>query len=312
MLEELSKQLMGIKGKLRMREKLRQTLDGGQKSLEREKARLRKFEAELQKESSDVEKLEGLSITGVFHAILGDKDVRLRKERREFLSAKLKRDECSDSVSVLEGEVAGLQNQIEQFGDLDSQYESILHKKEKLIEQAKNDNTKRLISFSKELADAQSDMRKIQEVINAGGAVLSELENMKASLKRASNWGPLDMVDEGTIETVAKHSKIYKAKDSVPRVQQLLRHFERELSDLGTKPDVVIDIGLFAAYADFFLDELTVDWLIQSRVERSLGNVAKVMEQVLGINRELQKGLQEAQKKSDDVEKQRRMLIENV
>ena len=65
MLEELNKQLTGIKEKLRAREKLRETLDGAQKSLEREEARLRKFEAELQKESSDVEKLEGLSITGL-------------------------------------------------------------------------------------------------------------------------------------------------------------------------------------------------------------------------------------------------------
>lgn len=314
MFEELNKQLIEVKEKLRMRWKLRDTLAGTQRSLSQERSRLRKLEAELQKEGSDVEKLEGMSLTGLFYTILGSKDEQFEKERQEYLAAKLKYDECNDSVSAIEREVAHLKQQIAQFGDLDSQYKSILDMKEKLISEADDKNAERLVHLSEELADVQSDMRELQEAIDAGNAVLDGLESVTASLKSADNWGTWDVLGGGMIATAIKHSEIDGAKASAHRVQQLLRRFQRELADVGvsSSSDVAIEIGSFATFADYFFDGLIADWVVQSRIERSFENAAHMADQVRKTVRNLQRKLEEVQNKANSIKEKRRTLIEGA
>ncbi|MBC8235736.1 hypothetical protein H8E77_39820 [bacterium] len=168
MLEELNKQLVEAKENLRMRRKLQDTFVRTEQSLSQEKSRLKNLETHLQKEGSDVKKLEGMSLTGLFYTILGSKDKQLEKERQEYLAAKLKCDECQDSV----------------------------------------------------------------------------------------------------------------------------------------------DIGSFATFADYFFDGLIVDWVVQSRIERSSENVANVTARVRHTVNILQSKLGEAQKKANNVREKRRTLIE--
>lgn len=46
----------------------------------------------LSEEKKDVDKLEQLSVANLFATILGTKDDKLKKERQEYLAAKLKYD----------------------------------------------------------------------------------------------------------------------------------------------------------------------------------------------------------------------------
>ena len=101
MFYELNTDLVEIKDKLRTRQKLLDDLGRTQNMLSEQEAKLSELSANLQKEGADVEKLEGLSLTGLFHTILCDKQKQLEKERQEHLAAKLKHDECTYSVSAL-------------------------------------------------------------------------------------------------------------------------------------------------------------------------------------------------------------------
>jgi len=312
MLEELNKQLIEIKEKSRRRYKLINALERAQQTLCEQSSRLRHLEANLKKEDADVRKLEGLSLTGLFHTILGSKDEQLDKERQEYLAAKLKYDECNYSVTTLESEVDNLKIQIASLGDIESQYKSILARKEKLISEARNDKAKTLLDLSEELADAESDVRELQEAIDAGNAVLNGLESVIASLKSAKNWGTWDMIGGGLIATAVKHSRIDDARASAHQVQQLLRRFQQELADVGSRSEIAIDIGSFATFADYFLDGLIVDWVVQSRIGRSLDSATHVADQVRNTVRTLQKNLTEVQEKANKTIQKRNVLIENA
>lgn len=233
-----------------------------------------------------------------------------RIERQEFLAAKLKYDQCNYSVSALEGELDDLKTKIAAFGDLDSQCKSILDMKEKVISEAQDDKAKRLTDFSEELADATSDIRELQEAIDAGNAVLNGLQGVIASLKSAKNWGTWDMLGGGLIATAVKHSRIDDARASAHRAQQLLRRFQRELADVDSRSD--IDIGSFATFADYFFDELIVDWVVQSRIGRSLDSATHVADQVRNTLRDLQENHAYVQEKADNISQKRRMLIESA
>ena len=312
MLEELNNQLIDIKERVRIKRKLTSALTRTQQTLSEERYRLQKLEADLKKEGSDVKKIEGLSLTGLFYTILGSKDKQLEKERQEYLAVKLKHDECKDSVSALERDQIDLKEKMAAIGDPDSQYKSVLKRKEKLISEAQDDNAERLIGLSEELADAQSDVRELQEAIDAGDAVLGELEGVIGSLKSARNWGTWDMLGGGLISTAVKHSRIDRARASAQRVQQLLRRFQRELADVGSGSDLAVDIGSFATFADYFFDGLIVDWIVQSRIGRSLDSATNVRDKVQTTLSHLKQGLTKAQEKVTNVKQARRVLIESA
>jgi len=312
MLEALNKQLIEIKEKTRKRQKLLADLARTEQMLAQQRSRLQGLDAQLKKEGSDVEKLQGLSLTGLFHTILGSKDKQLEKERQEYLAAKLKHDECRDSVSALEREQADLKEKIAALGNPESQYKSILDKKEKVIAETGDQSARRLIDLAEELADARSDVRELQEAIDAGKAVLTGVEAVIDSLKSAKNWGTWDMIGGGLISTAVKHSRIDRARASAHQVQQLLRRFQRELADVGATSDITIDIGSFATFADYFFDGLIVDWIVQSRIANSLMSATELRDKVQTTLGHLNQSLQQAQDKAARTEQTRQELIERA
>ena len=312
MLDELNRELLEVKQKLRIRQKLLDDLDRTQNMLSKQISRLTELETIVKKEGADVEKLEGLSLTGLFHAVLGDKQTQLEKERQEYLAAKLKYDECKYSVSALECDINDLKARIAGLGDIDSQYRTILERKEQLISQGNDRNATKLIEFSEALADAHSDIRELKEAIEAGKAVSAGLEGVVGFLKSAQNWGTFDLVGGGLIATAVKHSKIDRARESIHHVQQLLRVFQRELADIDSRTHINLDISSFLTFADYFFDGLIVDWVVQSRIGRSLDSAVQPAERVGGIVQQLQINLKKTQTKRNVIEQEKNELIEQV
>jgi len=312
MLDELNNQLVEVKQKLRIRQKLIDDLDRTQNMMSEQTSRLKELETIVKKEGADVEKLEGLSLAGLFHAVLGDKQTQLEKERQEYLTAKLKHDECKYSISALERDIKDLKARIAGLGNIDSQFRAIVERKEQLISHGNDRNATKLIEFSEAIADVQSDIRELKEAIEAGKAVLAGLDGVVGFLKSARNWGTFDMLGGGLIATAVKHSKIDQARESVHHVQQLLRIFQRELADIDSRTDIDLDISSFLTFADYFFDGLIVDWVVQSKIGRSLDSAVQAAERVHGIVQQLQINLKEIQTKSDIIEQEKHKLIEQA
>ncbi|MBN2182163.1 MAG: hypothetical protein JW715_09635 [Sedimentisphaerales bacterium] len=312
MFEQLNKELVEIKEKLRVRQKLISNLDRTQNMLGEQSSKLKKLESVLEKEGADVKKLEGLSLAGLFHSVLGDKQAQLEKERQEYLAAKLKYDECKYSISALGSDIDSIKIRIAGLGDLDGRYRSVVEKKEQLISQSNSKNTSKLIELSEALADTQSDIREFNEAIGAGKAVLTVLDEVVNSLKSARNWGTFDMLGGGLITTAVKHSRINKVRELVHQVQQQLRIFQRELADVNSMTEIKIDIGSFVTFADYFFDGLIVDWIVQSKIVKSLESAVQVSERVRNILGQLRSDLKKSQDKSRDLKRQKQKIIEDA
>ncbi len=304
MFKELNEQLIKIKEDIRAKTRLDKILSETKINLVQEKERLKKLEANLKKEEADIRKLEGLSLTGMFHQVLGSKDQKLNKEKQELLAAKLKYDQCNHSVSAIEREINYRENQIKDLGDPDTEYRSILKQKESQIISAED---KKLIQFSEKLADLNSDVKETKEAIDAGNEVLKELENVISYFKSAGNWGVADLIGGGLIITAVKHSKIDKGKAAVHRVQHLLGRFQRELSDLKISPEsqLGIDVSSFQTFADYIFDGLIFDWIVQSKINKSLSNARSMKNNMEKIMNNLQNHLKirSQQKKTSEKEK---------
>ena len=120
------------------------------------------------------------------------------------------------------------------------------------------------------------------------------------------------MLGGGIISTAVKHSRINSARESIHLVQQQLRVFQRELADVGTESGgIQIDIGSFATFADYIFDGLIVDWIVQSKINKSLETAIRISERIRLLLIQLQNSYNDVQLKQENLEEKKRSLIEN-
>jgi len=312
MLEELTQDIMSAKEDLRRKRDVESSLDSARRSLRRQREKLWELEARLSVERADVEALEALSLRGLFHTILGDKEEQVKKERQDVLAAKLRYDESREAVTALEEEIAQLQRQLEQLGDVEARYHGLLRRKEQILRRSDGATASRLLELSEAQADARSDVREVQEAISAGGAVLSSLDSALSALQGAETWGTVDLLGGGMLTTAAKHGRVDEARRWTHRAQQDLRRFRRELDDLRSDISIGIDVGGFETFADYVFDGLIIDWVVQSRIESALSRTTEMRRRVDTTLTALRRELQQTRERATRIERQRRELIEQA
>lgn len=126
-----------------------------------------------------------------------------------------------------------------------------------------------------------------REAIDAGNRALKSLRNAQDNLNSAKNWGIWDMFGGGIISTMAKHSKMDRAKQNMEQARYDLRNFSRELNDVNIACHLDIETGDFLSFADWFFDGFVVDWMVQDRINQASRQVAEAIRRVEGILRQL-------------------------
>ena len=311
MTQDLDKRLRDLKEGIRAKERFQTRLTKSTQTLEQERERLDRLSRRLRKEEADVRRMEGLSLSGMFHQVLGSKDQKLDRERQEFLAAKLKYDECRHSISSLERDISLIQSRLNELGDPEAEYAALIEDKESFIE---GDQGKKLAAMSEQMAGISSDIKELKEALEAGRAVREEMEAAVASLKKAKTWGVVDLVGGGLIITAVKHSKIDRANESVHRIQHLLRNFQRELEDVpyGARDRMAVEKTGFTTFADYFFDGLIFDWVVQSKINRSLDNVLEVKEKIGGVVDVLERQLRSKEADLVSLRSRRQAVIESA
>ncbi|MDW7652122.1 MAG: hypothetical protein SCK29_06280 [Bacillota bacterium] len=314
MRELLNVQLMEAREELRRKRKLLKDLQGTEDNLRQERNRYDRLTGQLHQEGRDVEKLEGLSVAGLFYSILGSKEMQLEKERQEYLAAKLQFDECKNAIFTLERDAAAFRQQLEPLAEAEKQYHALMKEKEETILAEEGEEARQLLDLSEKLADLKANGKELHEAIEAGHHVLSELDHVRRSLGSAKSWGTWDLLGGGLIATAVKHSRIDDARSAAHRVQQSLRAFLRELKDVDPAytADITVEIGTFATFADYFFDGLIADWIVQSKINSSLDNAISLERTVETLLGELEGKLNIARAETEELLRQRNKLVEDM
>ncbi|NLX05347.1 MAG: hypothetical protein GXY33_09405 [Phycisphaerae bacterium] len=313
MYEALNEKLLAVREGIREREVLRERLGKTRSMLAFQRERLSGLERALKREGADVERLEGFSLSGFFHSMIGRRDEWVEKERREFVEARLRHGECFDAVEALAAEEAELVRRLEGFGDLDERYKGLMAEKESAVAGSGGAAAGRMVALSEALADAQSTVKEVKEALSAGRLVLGDLGETVRLLGSARNWGLWDTLGGGgLISTAIKHGKLDEARRTVHRAQQHLRILERELSDVDMRLDESLEIGSFAKFADFFFDGLVADIFVQSKIGRSLEAAEACRSRVERVVLRLEGRVVELEEKARAVRLERQALIEEA
>jgi hypothetical protein len=312
MLTEINDRLMQTKERLRSKRKLEAMLSQAQLTLHEEQGKSSKLKDRLVSEKADVDKLEGLSLTGLFYSVLGTKGEHLDKEKEEYLSAKLKYDESVEAVEDARKGVKGLREELAAFEHVDQEYDSLIGEKERLLAGGNDPRGERLLALSEQLADLTSDRKELREAVQAGEAAKKALEQVQSELRSAANWGTWDMLGGGMLSTMAKHSKIDSAKRHAHHAQSQLRRFQQELADADQRLHVSLEIGGFSKFADYFFDGLIVDWVAQSKIREASSACSSTVSRVSSAVAECRRRLSETERNIKQVSNQRRESIEQA
>ncbi|WP_352419671.1 hypothetical protein [Proteiniborus sp.] len=309
---DLNKKLFEVKENLRRKQKVKLMLERSKEELEMLKSKNEEFVRILHKEKRDVEKLEALSLTGLFYSILRSKEEQLDKERQEYLAAKLKYDESCNSIKYIEEEISSYEEELRKYLGLDEEYKNLLKEKRYLILNKSDENSRKLADNLDGVTDLELNAKEINEAINAGNIAMKALKQLTDTLESARSWGQWDMFGGGLLATAAKHSRIDDAKRQVNEVQRLIRIFNKELLDVNISTDIKINIGSFDTFADYFFDGLISDWIVQSKINDSLNNVNNVSRNLNKTLSTLTKELNDLNLKLEGLQKEIHNLIENA
>lgn len=279
--------------------------------LEKVRAKFSELSEILKKEFSDVQKLEGNSITALFYNFLGTKVEQLDKERQEYLSAKLKYDACKIEISNLERQLEKLKSEHILLGEPEIELKKLLDEKKRQL-RLLSDST--CLKFEELLNNQYAAKKEISEAILTGEKAQHGLMRAIDSLQNAQNWGTFDLLGGGILATAVKHSKIDEAKNDIEEVQHHLNQFRRELSDttLNSGQNLAVEMDSFTGFADYFFDNLITDWIVQSKINQSLEACRNMFDQISMLMIRLRESDAETTVKYQNYEQELTTYLEQV
>jgi hypothetical protein len=309
MSDDLEKSLQKAIEEKELAEKLESKLKLAEEQLNRAQEKSKKLEKILKKEENDVTKLEKLSLTGLFATILGNKEQKIKKERQEFLAAKLKYDTNQELIVELAKDINTAQEEMKLYDHIGVNYEVLLQRKEEVLISQQGKPAQELLLIAEEKGMLAAEEKELREAEAAAQAVVCSLNELMGTLKSAEEWGYVDMIGGGMITTYIKHSKIDKAKSQIITVQNKLHRLQRELKDLKIDSNLEMNVGGLATFADYFFDGLIVDWIVQKGVSKTKSTTEGLQLQVEGIWRAVKGRHSEVNRRTDELITSKRLLI---
>ena len=263
-------------------------------------------------EQDDVDKLEKGGVHAFLLTLIGHKEERLDKERREALAAKLQYDQARSDLEYLENKLNGLIRERDGLQDAPEQLEALWTEKAELVKAMGGQTGARLVELDRQLADLSHQQKELEEAISAGENAKRLLGQVQDDLDSARSWGTWDMLGGGLIATMAKYDWLDSAQSSIRAAQRALSDFRTELADVSQLQVPSIQIGEFATFADYFFDGIFSDWYVQSSIKTAQEGVSEVHMKLTAALRDLEATSQDLNDQQASLKREREELLDSV
>lgn len=308
--QDIGQRLATALEKVRRKAKLKAKIQSAYRQFDEASEELKKCTAILAKEHADVLSLEGLSLTGIFHSLIGNREQKLAIEQQEYIAAKLKHDAARESAQQLKLELTRLESELSLMDEVEREYGQLISEKESYLSASQTQAACELVEIGQRLSDLDSDRRELSEAIQAGEQALSRLETVRSSLSSATSWGMADMFGGGMLTTMVKHSAMDRAKEQAHEAHQAILHFQQELADTGHNLQASIQIDGFSRFADIFFDGIIMDWMMQSKIQSASTACSETIAKVQLAVRRCDNCLASVRREHQELTEERVRLIE--
>jgi hypothetical protein len=254
------------------------------RSLQKAHQNLADMEKQLEEELKDIDKLEGLSIKGLFHKVLGSQEEQLEKERQEYLQLSLKHKEHIKDIELLEYELGLLQKKVSDISIIEAEIEQLKQTREQEIMSSHSHLRAGLVNIYNQMDHSRSRQAELMEAFKAGKGALASVQRVVDHLTQAKKWGDWDTMSDSRHYDRKKHSEIDRAVDQAYHTKHLLNLFSKELRDVGINSGQInIQIESIGGFMDVLFDNLITDWVVQNKIKNALRNAESTYDKVLRL-----------------------------
>lgn len=263
----------------------------------------------LEKEETDVEKLEGGSLWKYFYYIAGNYDEKLDIEKQEAYEARVRYDAAVKELDAVMADLDKTDRELDALADCEEEYQRLLREKTDRIHAVDAVHSEAIVRLDETIQNLEGQYRELSQAIAAGNRAMQAAQSAARELDSASDLGMWDMLGGGLLVDLAKHSHLDAAQARIETLQVQLRSFRTELADVSVDVNVQIQMDGFLSFADYFFDGLFADWAVMDHIEDSQNKVGNVIRQISQVLQTLNNMLQENETTRADIQQQRDKLI---
>ncbi|MEC0110632.1 hypothetical protein P4H27_27035 [Paenibacillus taichungensis] len=311
MYRELNEQLAVIKEKGRMYDKWNDRLEKLNQEEAEWKRKVQQRLEHLQKEQNDVDRLNNMTLSAFFYHLIGKKEDRLEKEELELMESKAEYDTACQMLTDIQKQRSQVKQQLEgqrQYQFWQSDYKVLLGKKENVL----LDKDAELQQMAEDREHLSGELQELNEADREGQYLLDALERAEKALSSAGNWGVYDMMGGGMISTHIKRSRMDDAQVAIVDAGRRLRRFQKELEDVKMAVNTELHLGGLLSFADYFFDNLFVDWMVQDKIRKAETQVMDGLSAVRGTLRVLKDEIRDHKVKLELLERRYCEYIERA
>lgn len=252
--------------------------------LERQRAEVAKKAAELKeikrKEQLDVDKLEGKSIKALFFTLAGTKEEKLSQELQEAYAAAMKYDAAQRDLQGIIYDLEICKEDLEKLEGIEKEYEHLLEQKKNSLKQEASHRAHEVIILEKQMEDLSQEIVELEEALDVGYRAFDLVDKIVGELEEAYNYAELDTFTDSFFIDLQKKEHIHEAQDLIGDLRQELRRFKTELADVKIEGDIQIEMDEFSEFADWFFDNIFMDWDIKEKIANSMTQADDTRSQV--------------------------------
>ena len=308
-MQELDRQLTGMKRAMMRRTQLLTRMHHLLDQRDMLRSKEQQLAAKLDKEETDVEKLEGGSLRKYMYYIMGNYEEKLDIEKQEAYQARVRYDAVCKELDSVMADIEKTDAELDTLADCEEEYQRLLREKTARIHAVDAAHSEVIVRLDETLQTLEGQHRELSEALAAGNRAMQAARAVEKELDSASSWGTWDMLGGGILTDMAKHSHLDAAQVRVEQLQVHLRSLRTELADVAVDADVQVQMDGFLHFADFFFDGIFADWAVMDHIENSQRQIRGVIGQINDVMHSLQAMLEENETTRADIQAQRDKLI---
>lgn len=221
-------------------------------------AELNALRAALQKEQTDVEKIEGVTLSSVFYTVIGQKDRKLEKEKSEAAAAEEAFSASQSELSELNGEIKKYEHELRTVRGCDLRYGRLLPQIIDEIKKADTPECKEVIDTFNKLTRIEDKVAKLEEALELSCEALQTAINAQKLITEADNYSQQKSRSNIKYRSELSYRIRLSLSQAKPIVDELCRQIARLDADLvGLSINFELDIADESARAN------TDEWKIQ-------------------------------------------------
>ncbi len=217
------------------------------------------------KEESDVDRLEGGTLSAFLLRMRKDREERLGKERAEAFAAQVKYGAAVVELAATRRDMKETEDGLSELSGCEEEYAKLSEEKKAALLALGRPEAERLFAFKERISYIENQKRETAEALQAGEAALETAGRVADQLGSAEVQKTAKLIDASPMSLQARCRLVDEIQRETALLQSRLRRFRTELADIAVDETWQIGISEFLRFSDALFDGLFEEGLTLSR-----------------------------------------------